>query len=61
MKNIEFIPSAFKEYQELIVIDRKMALRIGDLIRDILRNPYQGMGKSEALKYQFKGFWSRKN
>lgn len=60
MKNIEFIPSAFKEYQEWIEIDRKMALRIGDLIRDILRNPYQGMGKPEALKHQFKGFWSRR-
>ena len=60
MKNIEFIPSAFKEYQEWIEIDRKMALRIGDLLRDILRNPYQGMGKPEALKHQFKGYWSRR-
>ena len=60
MKNIEFIPSAFKEYQEWIEIDRKMALRIGDLIRDILRNPYEGMGKPEALKHQFKGYWSRR-
>jgi toxin YoeB len=60
LKNIEFIPSAFKEYQEWIEIDRKMALRIGDLLRDILRNPYQGMGKPEAIKHQFKGYWSRR-
>ena len=39
MRNIEFIPSAFKEYQEWIETDRKIAIRIGDLIRDILRNP----------------------
>jgi toxin YoeB len=60
MRNIEFIPSAFKEYQEWIEIDRKVALRIGDLIRDILREPYDGIGKPEALKHQFKGYWSRR-
>lgn len=60
MRNIEFIISAFKEYQEWIEIDRKTALRIGDLIKDILRNPYEGIGKPEALKHQFKGYWSRR-
>ncbi len=32
MRTIEFVPSAFKEYHEWIEIDRKTALRIGDLI-----------------------------
>ncbi len=35
-------------------------MRIGDLIRDILRNPDEGIGKPEALKHQFKGYWSRR-
>ena len=60
MKNIEFVPEAFKEYQEWVETDRKTALRIGDLIRDILKNPFEGIGKPEALKHQFKGFWSRR-
>ena len=60
MRNIEFIPDAFKEYQDWIETDRKVAMRIGDLIRDILRNPYKGIGKPEALKHQFKGYWSRR-
>ena len=60
MRNIEFIPAAFKEYQEWIEIDRKKALRIGDLIRDIIRNPYEGIGKPEALKHEYKGYWSRR-
>jgi len=60
MKNIEFVPAAFKEYLQWIELDRKVALRIGDLIRDILRNPYSGIGKPEALKHQFKGYWSRR-
>jgi len=49
-----------KEYQEWIQTDRKTALRIGDLIRDILRDPFDGLGKPEALKHQFKGYWSRR-
>jgi toxin YoeB len=60
MKNICFHPDAFKEYQNWIETDRKTALRIGDLIRDILRNPFSGIGKPEALKHDYKGFWSRR-
>jgi toxin YoeB len=60
MRNIEFVPKAFKEYQEWIQTDRKTALRIGDLIKDILRSPFEGIGKPEALKHQFKGTWSRR-
>ncbi len=60
MKNVEFVPAAFQEYRDWIEIDRRIALRIGDLIRDILRNPYEGIGKPEALKHQFKGYWSRR-
>jgi toxin YoeB len=60
MRNIAFVPKAFKEYQEWIATDRKMALRIGDLIRDILRNPFEGLGKPEPLKHYLKGYWSRR-
>lgn len=60
MRNIEFVPKAFKEYQDWIETDRKTALRIGDLIKVILRTPFEGLGKPEALKHQFKGYWSRR-
>jgi toxin YoeB len=60
MRNIEFVPKAFKEYQDWIATDRKTALRIGDIIKDILRNPFEGIGKPEPLKNQFKGYWSRR-
>jgi toxin YoeB len=52
MRNIEFIPAAFREYQVWIETDRKVAMRIGDLIRNILRDPYKGIGKPEALKHR---------
>ena len=60
MRNIEFVPRAFEEYQYWIQTDRKTALRIGDLIRDILREPFSGIGKPEPLKFQFSGCWSRR-
>lgn len=60
MKDIVFVPRAFKEYQEWIATDRKIALRIGDLIKDILRDPFKEIGKPEALKHDFAGFWSRR-
>lgn len=60
MRNIEFVPKAFEEYQKWIETDRKIALRIGDLIRDMLRNPFTGIGKPEPLKHQFAGSWSRR-
>ena len=60
MRNIEFVPKAFKEYSTWIATNRKTALKISDLIRDILRNPFEGLGKPEALKHQYKGLWSRR-
>jgi toxin YoeB len=47
MRNIGFVPKAFEEYEYWIETDRKTALRIGDLIRDILRNPFTEIGKPE--------------
>jgi len=60
MRNIEFVPEAFEEYREWMSNDRRTALRIGDLIRDILRDPFSGIGKPEPLKYQFTGCRSRR-
>ena len=35
--------------------------KIRKLIEAILQNPYEGIGKPEALKYNLTGCWSRKN
>ena len=34
--------------------------KIVSLIDDILRNPFDGLGKPEPLKYELKGYWSRR-
>jgi len=40
--------------------NRKVALRIFDLIEGIMREPFSGIGKPEPLKYLAKGVWSRR-
>lgn len=40
--------------------DRKTALRIFDLIEAIIRDPFEGIGKPEPLKYLMAGAWSRR-
>ena len=40
--------------------DKKILKRINTLIKDIKRNPFEGIGKPEALKFELSGFWSRR-
>lgn len=40
--------------------DRKTLLRIFDLIEDVLRDLFSGIGKPEPLKYVLAGCWSRR-
>ena len=40
--------------------DRKTALRVLELVNAILRDPFEGIGKPEPLKFGFAGCWSRR-
>ena len=40
--------------------DSKLALRTIDMIETILRDPFEGIGKPEPLKYLTPGAWSRR-
>ena len=40
--------------------DRKTLKRINDLLRDIERDPFGGIGKPEPLKHEWQGYWSRR-
>ena len=57
---ISFEPSAFDDFNEWAIANKKVYQRIVSLIKDIRRNPYQGLGKPEALKYELQGYWSRR-
>ena len=40
--------------------NRKTALRVLDLMEAVLRDPVEGIGKPEPLKYEAAGAWSRR-
>jgi toxin YoeB len=58
--SLEFDPAAFEDLAWWIETDRKKALRILKLIKEIQRKPFEGMGKPEALKHELSGCWSRR-
>lgn len=41
-------------------MDRKIALRVLELVEAVMRDPFEGIGKPEALKHQLGGAWSRR-
>ena len=58
--NLEFDPAAFNDLAWWIQQDRKKALRVMEIIRDIQRDPFAGKGKPEPLKHELAGCWSRR-
>jgi len=57
---IVFDDDAWDDYVYWQTQVRKVLKRINALIRDIERNGNEGIGKPEALKHGFHGFWSRR-
>jgi len=51
---------AWEDYLYWQVTDKKILKRINNLVKDINRSPYEGIGKPEQLKYKLQGFWSRR-
>ena len=51
---------AWSEYLSWQDRDKKTLKRINSLIKDIQRNPYEGIGKPEPLKGNLSGMWSRR-
>ena len=60
MKSLEFDPSASEDLAWWIKQDRKKALRIVKLLKEVQRTPFEGTGKPEALKHELAGCWSRR-
>ena len=55
-----FQPEFIEDLKFWVKDDRKTALRVIKLIEDILRDPHDGIGKPEPLKYLAPGTWSRR-
>ena len=57
---LKFVDCAWEDYLYWQKQDKKKVRRINELIKDIMRTPYQGLGKPEPLKYLYSGCWSRR-
>jgi toxin YoeB len=57
---ITFTEAAWENYLWLQENDKKLLKRVNLLVKDILRNPFDGIGKPEPLKANLSGYWSRR-
>jgi len=57
---ITFSSKAWDNYLYWQQNDKAMLKRINMLIKDIQRNPFEGLGKPEPLKASLSGYWSRR-
>jgi toxin YoeB len=51
---------AWEEYVQWQTEDQKILASINELVKDIKRNPFKGLGKPEPLKHHLAGWWSRR-
>jgi toxin YoeB len=58
--NFEFTELAWEDFEYWIANELTMVEKIKELLNDIKKTPFQGIGKPEPLKYDLKGFWSRR-
>ena len=55
-----FSENAWDDYLYWQRTDKKILKRINQLISDIQRSPFEGIGKPEPLKHALSGYWSRR-
>ena len=60
MRIIAFHQSAFEQYNDWALGDKKMFERLKRLIVETARTPFAGIAKPEPLKRELSGYWSRR-
>ena len=55
-----FQPEFREDLRYWVETDRRIALRALEIVEAILRDPFEGIGKPEPLKYLASGTWSRR-
>jgi len=58
--DISFTSNGWGDLEYWIDNDPDSVTRIKDLIKSILQDPFRGLGKPEPLRYDLKGYWSRR-
>ncbi|MFZ4413874.1 MAG: Txe/YoeB family addiction module toxin [Bacteroidales bacterium] len=60
MRDFLFTPIAFEQYNDWQTENKQIFAKLKKLIKETAKNPYEGIGKPEALKYEYTGYWSRR-
>lgn len=55
-----FQPEFLEDLKYWVETDRKIALKILELVEAVIRDPFKGIGKPEPLKHILSGAWSRR-
>jgi toxin YoeB len=59
-RKLIFSDEGWEDYLHWQETDRAMLGRVNQLIKEVRRSPYEGIGKPEPLKHQLAGWWSRR-
>jgi toxin YoeB len=59
-RRVLFTPDAWDDYVYWQGQDKKTLKRINQLIKEVQRTPFEGIGKPEPLLGNLSGFWSRR-
>ena len=57
---IVFSSQAWEDYLHWQRTDRKLLKRINELVKEVVRTPFEGTGKPEPLRHALGGYWSRR-
>lgn len=57
---VQFHPEAWSDYTNLQSRNVRISAKINELIDNVCRSPFSGLGKPEPLKGGLKGWWSRR-
>lgn len=60
MPKLSFSEDAWDDYVYWQSQDKKTIKRINALLKDVVRSPFEGIGKPEPLKENLNGLWSRR-
>ena len=55
-----FVDESWEDYLYWQKSNQKILARIHELLKDISRHPFTGLGKPEPLKYKYQGYWLRR-
>lgn len=55
-----FVDESWEDYLYWQKTDKKILSKTNNLLKEISRTPFSGIGKPEPLKFNYKGYWSRR-